>query len=234
MAYLNGKEILFSPQIIENGTGNNGYDQGYEDGKNSVVQFEKCLTGGTFRNLHILGKAEVELNLDKFTSFQYLTGVTEGENTVLTHLTLNCPNFVTDALGMFNWSSDNNLRHITLNVDFQKCSRFNGAFHNLKALEIIDGLPLNLSSATGTSLNMFNGYHTKLKEIRFVANSIPLNPNFANCSLLSDESVQNIIDGLMDLTDKTAQTITFHADVGGRLTDEQKATITAKNWILAY
>lgn len=58
--------------------------------------------------------------------------------------------------------------------------------------------------------------------------------SFAQSPLLSDESINNIIGCLKDLTGGTAQTLTFHAKVGGNLTDTQKATITAKNWILAY
>jgi endonuclease I len=49
-----------------------------------------------------------------------------------------------------------------------------------------------------------------------------------------NDSVQSIVDALKDLTGATAQTLTFHADVGGKLTDAQKATITAKNWTLVY
>ena len=54
------------------------------------------------------------------------------------------------------------------------------------------------------------------------------------CAKLSDASIQNIIDCLADLTGQTAQTVTFHKDVGGRLTQAQKDTISAKNWTLAY
>ena len=51
---------------------------------------------------------------------------------------------------------------------------------------------------------------------------------------LSAESVQNIIDHLKDLTGTTAKTLTLKADVGAKLTEAQKATITAKNWALVY
>ena len=64
--------------------------------------------------------------------------------------------------------------------------------------------------------------------------AIATNINFADSSLLTNNSVQSIIDHLKDLTGLTSQTLTFHADVGARLTDEQKTTITAKNWTLAY
>lgn len=53
-------------------------------------------------------------------------------------------------------------------------------------------------------------------------------------SLLSDESIQSVINALKDLTGATAQTLTLHATVGAKLTDAQKATITAKNWTLVY
>ena len=51
---------------------------------------------------------------------------------------------------------------------------------------------------------------------------------------LTPETIQSIIDGMADLTGATAQTLTFHKDVGAKLTDAQKATITAKNWTLVY
>jgi hypothetical protein len=60
------------------------------------------------------------------------------------------------------------------------------------------------------------------------------NISFSVSSLLSDTSIQSIIDHLKDLTGATAQTLTFHATVGGKLTPEQKAAITAKNWTLVY
>ena len=51
---------------------------------------------------------------------------------------------------------------------------------------------------------------------------------------LTEESVQNIIDHLKDRTGLSVATLTFHATVGGKLTPEQKAAITAKNWTLVY
>ena len=50
---------------------------------------------------------------------------------------------------------------------------------------------------------------------------------------LTNESVQSIIGVLADLTDKTALTLTLHADVKANLTEEQIAQITSKNWTLA-
>ena len=72
-----------------------------------------------------------------------------------------------------------------------------------------------------------------LEEIRFKPNTICVGLLLKDCSLLSDESIRSIIDGLVDLTGQEAQTITFHSIVKAKLTDEQISTITSKNWTLA-
>lgn len=74
---------------------------------------------------------------------------------------------------------------------------------------------------------------TNLENITFEG-EIGYNISFSSSSKLSDASIQNIIDHLADLTGGTTQTLTFHKTVGDKLTDTQKATITAKNWTLAY
>ena len=52
--------------------------------------------------------------------------------------------------------------------------------------------------------------------------------------LLSDESIQNVIDGLYDMTAKGfSPTLKFNSTVYAKLTDEQKAQITAKNWTVS-
>lgn len=57
--------------------------------------------------------------------------------------------------------------------------------------------------------------------------------SFAQSNLLSNASVQSIIDHLFDYSGSTARTLQLHADVKARMTDAQKAQITAKNWNLA-
>jgi hypothetical protein len=83
----------------------------------------------------------------------------------------------------------------------------------------------------------FNNYSflglPRLEEICFagcIGNSLAIKDS----PLLSDASVQSIIDCLKDLTGATAQTLTLHATVAGNMTAEQKAAITAKNWTLVY
>lgn len=76
-------------------------------------------------------------------------------------------------------------------------------------------------------------WSSNLEEIRF-SGVIGKNISFSTNGKLSNESANSIINALKDLTGATAQTITFHATVGGKLTDEQKAVISAKNWTLVY
>lgn len=74
----------------------------------------------------------------------------------------------------------------------------------------------------------------ELREVRFAAGAVFTSVSFSYSSLLSDVSIQSIIDGLADLTGQTAQTLTLHATVGAKLTQAQKDAVSAKNWTLVY
>ncbi len=216
------------------------YSNGYEDGKNSVAPLERYLKGGKFLSLNIFGKAEVELNLDSWTDgftnlFQIIN--TENVNNTVEHLTITTPCLPKSIQQMCYASSscfDHKLKRITCNFSTQNCTTFLNAFGGMRALETIDGEPFDYSSAT--SATYINGVNNciSLVNFRVVASSIKLSISFVNCSELSTDTIQSIIDGLADLTGGTAQTLTLHADVGAKLTEEQKATITAKNWELVY
>lgn len=104
-----------------------------------------------------------------------------------------------------------------------------GMFHEEKSLTAFTGTPFD-----GTKMYKYVDafdYIPKLTEIRFVPNTLSESIKFAQSSLLSNESVQSIIDGLATVT--TTCTLTLHETVKAKLTDEQKNTITAKGWTLA-
>lgn len=115
-------------------------------------------------------------------------------------------------------------------LDTSNGTYFRYMFELCEQLTSIGGL-LDLSKSTGNQ-NMFIRCNS-LVEIRFVKNSITLTLAIGSSALLSDESIQSIIDGLADLTGGTAQTITFHSDVKNKLTEEQIASVTSKNWNIA-
>lgn len=88
---------------------------------------------------------------------------------------------------------------------------------------------LDCSSCTGFS-NTFTRCDT-LKNITFAPECIKFSVSFANCALLTDDSIQSIVDGLAPVT--TSQTITFHDTVRNKLTDKQKGDIWDKGWNIA-
>lgn len=116
-------------------------------------------------------------------------------------------------------------------VDLTECSRnvsrLDYAFYSDNKLKSIRGA-LDLTGCTNCNYGFFTPY---LEEVEFVPNTISVDIRF-NSPSLTDASVQSIIGGLVDLTGSTAKTLTLNG-VGPKLTDAQKATITAKNWTLA-
>ncbi len=126
----------------------------------------------------------------------------------------------TAATAMFGSASK--LKHIGV-LDFTNFISLWSVFSYCSSLETIDKIIVNAENTYDTTFSGCN----KLVNITFegeIANSI----SFVNSSLLSAESVQNIIDHLATVT--TAQTITFHSAIV--LSDEQKATISSKGWTL--
>ena len=201
------------------------FDAGFENGKDIITTKAKTIS---FSDLNF-GVPSITLNLDKITSMAGMFGVL-GETS---EITINCPNELTSVQGCFDANTyETKLKKLTLNINTQKTKEFNAFFWQRQGLEIIDGMPLSFMSATRIG-SAFTGCYG-LKEVRFAEESIKITLSLPHSSLLSDESIQSVVDGLGDLTGLTAQTLTLHATVGAKLTEEQKATITAKNWTLVY
>ena len=130
---------------------------------------------------------------------------------------------------MFKYSPITNTK-VPIIID--NTSYTSSVFHGCTKLVTIPSIKVTERMVT------FGGWFTDcgaLVDIHFTEDSvIAKNLSFSASSMLSVESVNSIINALKDLTGATAQTLTFHATVGGKLTDEQKATISAKNWTLVY
>lgn len=188
-----------------------------------------------FPGLGVFDKEEVVLNLDYADMIDRVIyaewGYAHYPNTNVKHLTLNCAQKVLVTRQAFLATScDTILERITFNADMSKSTNCLQMFVNLTALKVINGTPLDLTSSTNNG-NMINSCNS-LEEIRFAPNSIKVSIGLQGSAVLSDATIQSIIDGLAEVA--TAQTLTFHATVGAKLTDAQKATITAKNWTLVY
>ena len=57
--------------------------------------------------------------------------------------------------------------------------------------------------------------------------------NLTNLSGLTESSVNNVLESVIDLTGNPTQTITFNSAVYNTLTEEQKSLAASKNWTLA-
>lgn len=142
--------------------------------------------------------------------------------------TSNC----TNAFRMFHGiGSANDCFETVPELDLRKATNI-GELFGYAEFKIVRKIILNDSGTQDTS-TVFHGGMQCLEEIRFEG-VIGRNLRLQWSGKLSDASVQSVIDHLKDLTGATAQTLTFHADVGAKLTQAQKDAISAKNWTLVY
>lgn len=123
------------------------------------------------------------------------------------------------------------LEYVDLSRFKPKISNLTSAFSTNPMLKEVIG-EIDYSLCTHLT-NTFQG-DTALEKISVTPGSIKVNFYINTSPNLTSETIQSIIDGLADLTGTTTQTLSLHKTVGGKLTPEQKADITAKNWTLVY
>lgn len=188
---MNGK---VDPELYEK-----GFNEGFVEGKKSVVDFSKICTAIRFKSLNCFGEKEVVLNLDNAKNFEnvFYEEADEDLNTTVERITINCPNEIKRASHMFRavsvYNRDYTLKHITLNVKFADTANWNYAFAYRSALEVIDGEPLNIAS--NPNYNIFANCEA-LKEVRIVPNCVSGNFEMIFCPLLSKETIESVINGL--------------------------------------
>ena len=152
-------------------------------------------------------------------------------NTDLSWMFDNCSSL--QSLDVSNWNVSNT-------------TNFRQLFYNCKALQYIDVSTWNVSNATTVntmfrdciSLKSLIGNRT-LEDV--LANNIcALNglkigaaDMFQQCNNLDRASLRALINGLADLTGQTTQTLTLNSTLIAKLTEEDIAIATAKNWTIA-
>lgn len=136
---------------------------------------------------------------------------------------VNCKNF---ANAFFNCAK---LTEI-IGLNFFNAENVEGMFRSCYSLK---SLPL-INAPKIINWNNTFIYCNSLENISFALNSIKASISLAYSKLLSDESIQSIIDGLADLTGQDSQVLTLHSDLEDKISDEQKAYVVSKNWQLAF
>ena len=180
----------------------------------------------TFRGCNALSNQTVEKIINHLSNCGTQTFYTVSSITDISVLKL--------GSGMFN--SCSNLSHCKVldgvtNMPtsvFIRCSK-------LKTLE----LPATITSETGSSMSgvattslYFCAGCTALEDVKLGQGwNMALNLSVSNN--LTVDSIVMMFGNLKDLTDETAKTLTLGATNLAKLTDEQKAIATNKNWTLA-
>lgn len=229
----NGTIDTYAEKIGEISGGDEGsYQQGYEDGK----------------------KSEYDTFWDTFQDYGKRTDYTSGFGQYFNDKTFKPKYQIKPTIASSMFTRSGITKMTSEQIDFSNCT---GSFYACFMQSDIEELPIiNISKASG----IHNAFYD-CKKLRYIEKIIlsdkvqNYNYTFDNCPalehliiggviifnisfktspLLDNESVQSIINCLKNLTGQTAQTLTVHKTVGEKLTEEQKATITAKNWILAF
>ena len=193
------------------------------------------------------GKAELTSYITRPESIFYKTDFPENY-----HFSGCFPNCLGSLIEMFRLATG--IRSIDLQVPTDKEYKLGYMLYSCASVETVilpEGLRVSsLSYFAGrcTSLRQIRGQLDltasidngnsftncpALEEVRFTPGSIRLSISFQQSDRLSAATVASILEGLGDLTDQTAQTLTLHPTVRGTLTQEQKDTIRDKNWFLA-
>ena len=114
------------------------------------------------------------------------------------------------------------------NMDTSNVTSMSSMFLSCSNLKNI--LNLNMNKVTNAN-NMLANFN-KLINIQNIYN-IKVNISFSNSSYLNHSTLLRILNALVDLTDQTTQTLTLGSTNLAKLTDEEKAIATNKNWTLA-
>lgn len=141
-----------------------------------------------------------------------------------------------DCLRMF--ASNNTLTEIadyssglTFSLIFQRATGLKEAFRWCPKLVRIGTRenPYNVKNCTNFD-NAFSD-SVRLKEIHMI--NISVSFDISSSNQFEESDLVEILSNLMDLTGKTAQTLTMGATNLSKLTDAEKAIATNKNWVLA-
>lgn len=129
--------------------------------------------------------------------------------------------------------------------DMSKVTRMEYVFTRCTSLEVLDITGWNMESTTGAanfsshcdSLQSIIGNRT-IEEViadniaTMIGLSASAGVNFASSPNLDRASMRAIINGVADMTGKTALKMAFHANAKARLTEEDIAIATNKNWTI--
>lgn len=175
-----------------------------------------------------------------------LTGSTSKTDHIK-HITITC-DMPLDSMGSMMSNSGWhfwNLERLTINADTSQVTDYHKMCSFIQNLKIIDGDPLNFKSRYGVNKSVFYKCPS-LEEFRVVPDSIKLSLDLESNENLSNDTLDSLVAGLLDLTDASEpQSLILNSNIKTRMseddlkeeTDPEKHgwlnIITGKNWTIA-
>lgn len=204
-------------------------------GNSAENLFNNCYSLKKIEGLDMSNIIKINAMFQNCCSLQKIAGLNTSNTTNMNNAFSNCFSLkqileidtskVDDATGMFQ--NCYSLQEIP-SMDTTNLTNMNYMFFSCYSLQKICGINMSLvdkaNSAFGSTRKLIH-----LKEISQIKISI----SFSNSSFLNHSSLLRILNALVDLTGQTTQTLTLGTTNLAKLTDEEKAIATEKNWTLA-
>lgn len=186
------------------------------DTKSNIASaYLSCYSLKKIANLNFSNKAEI------VALFQNCYSLKQFENMTVNNQLINV------SLLFMNCSQ---LKEAMLDFSSGTIASFSQCFYGCYALEKIGKLNFKNATVQTNNNNIFWGCNS-LIDIEEITN-ISVTLNFSACTLLNHSTLLKILNGLVDLTGEEAKTLTLGTTNLAKLTDEEKAIATDKNWIL--
>ena len=152
-------------------------------------------------SLNLFGTKTVELTLpNTYTLMGAFSPVASNwtvgnivRNETVEELIIHCPNPIThiqQMLDLNNYTADSTLRKLTLDIDFSELKNASYFCVQTKALEVIDGNPINLSKVT--KISDFLRICPALREVRLTG-EVKVSLDIKTATALSKETITNIV-----------------------------------------
>ena len=201
--------------------------QGKASGGEDLLQYATFINGNVFRNAVFPDNYEFNFKTQGSEYAIALSFFLMGTNIKKCVFEVIKKETTCTINGMFN---NCKLLEEVIFVDKIVVNNLSASFLSCEKLKSVNGV-IDCFASTNNNTCFYKCY--LLEDVCFAENSIIKTISFGNSPLLSAKSIQSIVDGLADLTGGTSQTLTLHADVKAKLTEEQISQITSKNWTLA-
>lgn len=173
-----------------------------------------------FANAQTIKNVSLNLNNQITNLGQCFYGCYNLKNIELKH----CPSEAVDCNMMLN---DCYTLETFVATPYLKPNNYSGLFNYLYNLKKISGIDYSLFTSTVSFASSKN-----LAEIENISN-IGMALNLNGCNQLSHDSLINVLNALVDLTGTDSKTLTLGTTNLNKLSEDEKAIATNKNWTLA-